>query len=127
MKFTLILALAMAGLAMTASAQKMQKPKGKPSYSEERQSNKKGVRGPVEGGAARTSAAQELRLVEQSSAKVSGRQTGSAKPVHATPALKEQKKDGNPPIRFSAGGGGSKSSGKSADGLKGRLRQKGHR
>lgn len=124
MRFTVILVLAMAGLAITASAQKTQKQKA--SYSEERQgNNKKSVRTPVEGGA-RNSTAQELRLAEQSSAKVSSRQTGSAKPVRM-PVLKEDKKDGNPPIRFSAGGGGSKSNGKSADGLKGRLRQKGHR
>ena len=112
---------------MTASAQKMQKQKGKPSYSEERQgTNKKSSRAPMQGGA-HSSSAQELRLVEQSSAKVSGRQTGSEKPVRAIPALKEQKKSENPPIRFSSSGGGGKSNGKSADGLKGRLRQKGHK
>ena len=38
MKFSVVLALAMAGLTMTASAQKLQKPRTKPSHSEEKES-----------------------------------------------------------------------------------------
>ena len=128
MKFSVVLALVIAGLTITSSAQKLQKPKGKPSHSEERESNKKGVRTGKDPAASRTSAAQELRRVEQSSTKVSAaRKTESAKTAHSNPVLKAQKKDGNPPIHFSANGGSGKSNGKSGDALKGRLRHKGRR
>ena len=128
MRFSAILVLALAGLTITASAQKPQKTRTKPSHSEEREAGQKSARVGKEPAAGRSSAAQELRRVEQSSAKVSGaRRAEGAKAARSNPVLKAQKKDGNPPIRFSATGGSGKSSGKSGDALKGRLRHKGKR
>ena len=114
---------------MAASAQKPQKPRTKAAPSEEKAShNKKSGYIGKEPGGAKNSAAQELHRVEQSSAKVSSaHKAESAKQVRNNPVLKAQKKDGNPPIHFSSTGGSGKSSGKSGDALKGRLRHKGKR
>jgi hypothetical protein len=111
---------------MTAAAQKHQKPKAKPSYSAEKQSGKGGARA-IKEPATHSSTAQELRRVEQSSAKApASRKAVSAKAAHTSSALKGQKKDANPPIQFGSGGGSGKGSkGKSGDALKGRLRHKG--
>lgn len=117
----------MAGLTVTSSAQKLQKPKGKPTHSQEREGSKKTARVGKDLAPERTSAASELRKVEQSSAKVSARRTENAKAARVSPVLKAEKKDGNPPIHFSAGGGSGKSKGKSGNELKGRLRHKGRR
>ena len=126
MKSSVILVLAIAGLTMTASAQKLQKPKTKPSHSAEKDSSKKSshtVKEPV----SRTNAATELRRVEQSSAKVSAsRKAESNKAAHTDPALRVKTKDSNPSIHLAGpGGSGKGSKGKSGDPLKGRLRHKG--
>ena len=127
MRFSLVLALALAGMPMIATAQKHQKPKAKPSYNEEK-SSKSGARAVKEPGT-RSSTATELRRVEQSGARVSAsRKAESAKAARTNPALKEQKKEANPPIHFGSSGGtshGGKSKG--GDQLKGRLRHKGSR
>jgi len=117
--------LALAGLTITATAQKHQRPKAKPSYNEEK-SSKGGARA-VKEPATRNSAAQELRRVEQSSARAStSRKAESAKAARTNAALKGQKKEGNPPIHFgSSGGSGKGSKGKGGDELRGRLRHKG--
>src|SRR5882724_6345811 len=70
MRFAAIVVVLEAGLMMTAVAQRPQKPKGKPSHSEERESNKKSPRIGKDATHDHTSAAQELRRVEQSSKKV---------------------------------------------------------
>jgi hypothetical protein len=127
MRFSVVLALAIAGLTIISPAQKVQKPKGKPSYSEEKENSKKGTHVAKDSGAGRTSAASELRRVEQSSAKASGRRTDSSKAARNNPVLKAQRKEGNPPIHFSSTGGSGKTSGKSGDALKGRLRHKSRR
>jgi hypothetical protein len=125
MRFSLVLALALAGLAITATAQKHQRPKAKPSYNEEK-SSKGGARA-VKEPATRSSAAQELRRVEQSSARAStSRKAESGKAARTNAALKGQKKEVNPPIHFgSSGGSGKGSKGKGGDELRGRLRHKG--
>ena len=129
MRFLLVLALALAGLTMTATAQKHQKPKAKPSYSEEKQKKGKTGARAVKEPATHTSAAQDLRRVEQSSARASAsRKAESGKAARTNPTLKGQKKEENPPIHFaSSGGAGHGSKGKSGDQLKGRLRHKGSR
>ena len=129
MRSSAILILAVAGLTITAAAQKPQKTRTRPSHSEEREAGKTNARVGKEPAAGRTSAAQELRRVEQSSAKVSParNRAESAKAERNNPVLKAQKKDGNVPIRFSSTGGSGKSKGKSGDALKGRLRHKGKR
>jgi hypothetical protein len=124
MIFSLVLALMVVGLTMSATAQKQhQKPKA--SYNEEKQSSK-GARAVKEPGV-RTSSAQELRRVEQSSARASAtHKAPSGKTAHA-PVLKGQKGDANPPIHFASASPGKGSKGKTADPLKGRLRHKGSR
>ena len=124
MRFSLVLVLVV-GLTMSATAQKHQKQKGKASYTEEKQSSK-GARAVKEPGV-RTSSAQELRRVEQSSARASAtHKAPSGKTAHA-PVLKGQKGDANPPIHFASASPGKGSKGKTADPLKGRLRHKGSR
>ena len=126
MKFSAILIVAFTAFTMTAFAQKPQKTRTKPSHSEEKETHKKSGYIGKAPSSERSSAAQELRRVEQSSKKVpASHKAASAKGAH-TPALKEQK-EGNPPIRFAAKGGSGKSGGKSGDELKGRLRHKGKR
>ena len=127
MKFSVALALAMAGLTMTASAQKLQKPRTKPSHSEEKES-KKGSRA-IKEPANRSTAATELRRVEQSGAKASAsRKAESNKAARTNPALKVKEKDSNPPIHLaSSGGAGKGNKGKAGDPYKGRLRHKGSR
>lgn len=126
MKFSVVLALAMAGLTMAASAQKLQKPRTKPSHSEEKESRKgnRVVKEPSD----RSTAATELRRVEQSSAKVSGsKKAESNKAARTNPALKVKTRDSNPPIHLgsSGGSGGGGGKGKAGDPYKGRLRHKG--
>jgi len=125
MRFSLVLALTLAGLTMTATAQKHQKPKAKASYSEEK-SSKGGARAVKEPGT-RSSAATELRRVEQSGARASApRKAESGKAARTNTALKGQKKEENPPIHFgSSGGTGHGGKSKGGDPLKGRLRRKG--
>ncbi|SRR5258708_1127531 len=128
MRFSAILVLALAGLTITASAQKPQKTRTKPAPSEEKASHKKTGYIGKDPGAGKTSAALELRKAEQSSAKVQAVRKGETeKEARNNPVLKAERKDGNPPIRFSAKGGSGKSAGKSGDELKGRLRHKGRR
>jgi hypothetical protein len=128
MRFSVLLVLAVAGLTITSPAQKPQKLKTPPSHSEEKDKDKSTARAPRKEEAGRTSASQELRKVEQSSAKASGRKsTKAARTPRNTALVKSEKKDGNPPIHFGASGGGHKSSGKSKDALKGRMKHKGRR
>jgi hypothetical protein len=126
MRFSLVLALALASLTIPAIAQKHQKPKAKPSYNEEKQNGKGGARA-VKEPTSRSSSAQELRRVEQSGARATAsKKTESGKAARTNAALKGQKKDENPPIRFaSSGGSGHGSKGKTGDQLKGRMRHKG--
>jgi len=128
MRFSLVLALMLAVLTATAGAQKHQKPKAKPSYTEEKPKKSAGP-GVKAAPNSHASTSQELRRVEQSGAKASAsRKATSSKPTRLSPALKGEKKDANPPIHFAAAGNnhGSKSS-KGADPYKGRLRHKGSR
>ena len=125
MKLSVIVTLLIAGLTVSASAQKVQKSRTKPSHTEERESGKTTARAPREP-ASRNSAAQELKRAEQSSAKVpAAHRNESAKAGRNNPVLKAQRKEANPPIRLTAAGGSGKTSGKSGDALKGRLRHKG--
>ena len=128
MKFSAVLALALAGLTITASAQKLQKPKAKPAHSEEKES-KKGGHAVVKEPANRNNTAQELRRVEQSSAKASAsKKSESSKAARTNPALKAQRKESNPPIHFaSSGSSGKGGKSKAGDPYKGRLRHKGSR
>ncbi|HWZ81690.1 MAG TPA: hypothetical protein VNW47_03650 [Terriglobales bacterium] len=126
MRFSVVLALAMAGLTMTAAAQKFDKPtRTKPSHHEEKEGNKKS-RAVAKEPANKNSPAQELRRAEQSSARSSVKKSGTGKAARTNPALKAQKKESNPPIHF-ASTSGSKGDGKrkAGDPYKGRLRHKG--
>ena len=122
MRFSVILATVMAGLVMTASAQKVQKTK--PTHSADKDSKKSHVS--VKEPANKNSSAQELRRVEQSGAKVSGshREAGKAARTNAA-LLKAPKKESNPPIHFASSGSGKGNKSKSGDPFKGRIRHKG--
>jgi hypothetical protein len=124
MKFSVVLALVLAGLTMTASAQK---PKTKPAHSEEKESSKKGSHSAVKVPANHSSAAQELRRVEGSGGKASSvKKSESGKAARKNPALKPEKKEKNPPIHFASAGSSSKSGkNKAGDPYKGRMRHKG--
>src|SRR5258705_115158 len=126
MKFSVVLALAMAGVTMAASAQKLQKPRTKPSHSEEKES-RKGSRA-VKEPSNRSTAATELRRVEQSSAKVSGsKKAESNKAARTNPALKVKTKDSNAPIHLGSSGGSGGGCGKreAGDKFMGRVGVKG--
>lgn len=127
MKFSVVLALVLMGSNITASAQKLEKPKGKSVHSKEKESKSTGRA--IKEPANRNSASQELRRIEQSSAKGAGsKQMVSGKAAHTKPLLKA-KKEVNPPIRFGSGGSAGKGAkgSKAADPYKGRLKQKGNR
>jgi hypothetical protein len=125
MRFSVILAVAMMGLNMTAAAQKFDKPKTKPSHSEEKESNKKS-RTVAKEPANKNSSAQELRRVEQSGARSSAaRKSETGKAARTNPALKAQKKESNPPIHFASSSGSKGGKRKAGDPYKGRLRHKG--
>lgn len=119
----LALAVAVVILAIPAAAEKSQKQKQKPSYSEEK--GTKGSAHTMRPPSNRNSSAQELRKLEQSSAKTAGSRKGDKAPRSGA-VLKAEKEERNPPIQFSSAGGGSKGAkGKSANSYKGRLRHKG--
>jgi hypothetical protein len=124
MKFSTVLILALAALTMNAVAQRTPKPKTKPVHSEEKESGKKASRMAKE--PTKNSTDQELRRVEQSSARVSGARKTEGSKAH-NPALKAPKKEANPPIHFASAGGSGKNKSKAGDPLKGRLRHKGSR
>jgi hypothetical protein len=123
MRYSVILAVAMAGLAITASAQKMQKTK--PSHNSEKES-KKGSHVAIKDAPNKSTATQELRRVEQSGSKVSGSRHETAKATRTT-AVKGEKKEANPPIHFGSSGSGKGGKSKAGDPYKGRLRHKGSR
>jgi hypothetical protein len=126
MRFSAVLILALGVLTMNAVAQKPQRPKTKPSHSEEKESTKKGSHA-VKAAPTRNSSEQELRRVEQSGARVSGARKSESGKANNNPVLKAQKKEANPPIHFASSGGSGKNKSKSGDPLKGRLRHKGSR
>jgi len=123
MRFWLSLILALAWVTIPATAQKPQKPKAKPTHSEEKES--KGSAKTVKPPTNRNSSSQELRKIEQSSAKTPGARKGDSSKA-PRPVVKAEKQERNPSIQFSSGGGGGKGSkGKGSDPYKGRLRHKG--
>jgi hypothetical protein len=123
MKISSILVLALvAGISIGANA--YQKPRVKPTYTSDKPTKNTGGRASVTASQRSSSSAQELKRVEQSSA----RNSGAAKSGKATagPALKADKSGTNPPIRLSGNGKSKGPRGKTADPSKGRLRQKNH-
>ncbi len=125
MRLWLAVVLAMASLTITAMAQKHEKPKAKPSYSDEKEG--KGSSRAMKQPSSRNTSGQELRRLEQSSAKtLASRKTQGNKAPRTGAVLKAEKQEKNQPIHFSSTGSrrGGKGS-KSANEFKGRLRQKG--
>jgi len=125
MRSWLSLILALAWVTIPATAEKPQKPKAKPTHSEEKEG--KGSAKTVKPPTNRNSSSQELRKIEQSSAKTPGARKGdSSKAPRTAAVVKPEKQERNPPIQFSSGGGGGKGSkGKGSDPYKGRLKHKG--
>jgi len=124
MRLPLILTLALAA-ATAVPANAYQKPRVKPQYSSEKPTRSNGGGRVATSDRSTSSTAQELRRVEQSSAKVNGAGKNGEKKV-SSPALKPDKGGTNPPIRLSGNGKGNGPRGKTADPSKGRLRQKNH-
>jgi hypothetical protein len=123
MRFSLVLALALAASTMTAWAQEHHKPKAKPSHTNKEvkgKSVKPAVKTPTH-----VSAAQELNRVEQESARASASRKAGTRKQHMAPVLKPDKEKKTPPIRVSTGGGHAGTSKQGANPYKGRLRQKG--
>ncbi len=128
MRFSLAVAVALAGLSVSGLAQQNNTFKVKPSHTEKapRSSvpiNQTGM-GPASTSA---SANKDLKSLEHQTAQASApiRSTGRRTPAKA-PALKSAKTQSNPPINFNGSGGG-KSAGMASQGTnpyKGRLRQK---
>jgi len=122
MKYPFFPALILA-LSVAASGQAHPKTlKTKPVHPQKE--NKKPAPIVKEPKAQQDSAAAQLRRTEQSSAKIAGGKKGQAKPAKAGLA-KTQREKPNPPIRFSAKGGGAGPNAKGGNELKGRLKQKG--
>ncbi|HUM04211.1 MAG TPA: hypothetical protein VLT90_02045 [Terriglobales bacterium] len=123
MRLSWILPLVVAVMCLPAAAQKYQKPKAKPTYSEERSA--KGSARAAKPAPSRDATAQELHRVEQSSSKVPGSRRGDSSRAPRT-VVKAEKEERNPPIQAtgsrSRGQGGK---GKTSNSYKGRLRHKG--
>lgn len=122
MKYSWSVALILA-LSVAASAQAHPKTfKTKPAH--QQKENKKPAPAIKEPKAQQDSAAAQLRRTEQSSAKIAAAKKGQPKAGKAG-LMKTQREKPNPPIRFSAKGGGAGLNAKGGNELKGRLKQKG--
>jgi hypothetical protein len=123
MKTSSILVLALMA-CVSVGANAYQKPRVKPTYTSDKPNKSSGGRASVTPSQRSSSSAQELKRVEQSSA----RNNGAAKSgkANAGPVLKADKSGTNPPIRLSGNGKSNGPRGKTADPSKGRLRQKNH-
>jgi hypothetical protein len=131
MRFSLAVAIVLAGISVYGLAQQKNTFRVKPSRPEAKASKSNVPIGKTTAGSAgaSTSASKELQNVERQSVKSSGASAGKKSPRTAAgikPALKPAKDKPNPPINFN-GNGGSKSAGMTNQGAnpyKGRLRQK---
>jgi hypothetical protein len=123
MRFSWFFALVLVGSVVTASAQQHHKPGTKPS-SDQGASKAKASGTSVKSPVGRDAASQELRRLEQETAKSVGAKRST--PRQRVAPVKAEHEKQNPPIRFSGASGaqgGSTASGKNP--YKGRLRQKG--
>ena len=123
-RLLVIVTVVLASLGLTASAQKREKPKAKPSYNEDKAAKGGHSAKPA---TARDSSSQELHRIEQSNARLAGARRSEAgrAPKNGT-LLRSDKQERNPPIQISSRGtSGKGASGKSANSYKGRLRHKG--
>lgn len=125
MRFSLAVAVAVAGISVSGLAQQNDTYKVKPSHT-----NEKAPRSsvPIKTAMPSASANQELKNLERQTAKSSApiRSAVPKTPAKA-PALRPAKTKPNPPINFNGSGtGGSKSAGvtQGSNPYKGRLRQK---
>lgn len=126
MRLAVIAGLLIASLTVSAFAQKHQRPKAKATYSAEKESKGSGrtSKAPAPG---RDPAAQELRKLEQSSAKTAGaRHSEPGRAPRSAAVFRAEKQERNPQINAKGSAGHSSGKGsKSADSTKGRLRHKG--
>jgi len=128
MRWTIILALALASVSIAAVAQKREKSNARPSYKDEKET--KGAARPVRPPSTHNTSAKELHRLEQSSARKStSRKVSGKKAAHTGAVVKAEKQERTPPIQFSSagGGGGTKGKSKASSSYKGRLRHKGSR
>ena len=106
MKFSLAVAVALAGLSVSGLAQQNNTYKVKPSHTEKAPRSSVPV-GRTTANPASTSASRDLQNLERQNAKSSApiRSAGPRTPGKA-PALKPAKANPNPPINFNGSGGG---------------------
>lgn len=123
MRFSLAVAVVLAGMSLSGWAQQNNtfKVKNTPAKAPKRAYSGKTTTGPT----ASTSTSKELQSVERQSAK-----STTARPAGTTrkgPALKSARSKPNPPINFGGTGGGQNAgTNRGSNPYKGRLRQKGH-
>lgn len=125
MRFSLAVAVVLAGISVSGLAQQNHTSKAKPSHPSEKAA-KSAPTSKMAPATTSTAASRDLQKLERQNARSSAfaRSAGQSK-SGKTPALKPAKERTNPPINF--GGMGSKSAGKSSPGsnpYKGRLKQK---
>jgi hypothetical protein len=128
MRAWLLFALILTSLTLAVSAQEYKTPKAKPYYSESRRSEEKQSKGVAADKklTPQTSNSQELRRVEQQTAKSVSSKAAKQRP-HSARVVKTEREKPNPPIRFSSAGGGKTSmNDQGKNPYKGRVRQKGN-
>lgn len=126
MRFSLAVAVALAGLSVSGLAQQNNTYKVKPSHTEKAPRSSAPV-GKTTANPASTSASRDLQNLERQNAKSSApiRSAGPKTPGKA-PALKPAKTKSNPPISFNGSGGAKHAgmAGQASNPYKGRLKQK---
>ena len=122
MKFSLFLALVLAGSGLTVSAQEYRVAKTKPFHTKATKAKSTAVTVKTPNPSAST--AQQLHQIEQQNKRATGAQKPAAR--QAKVATVKAGERPNPPIRFGgAGGGHGNMTNQGANPYKGRLRQKG--
>jgi hypothetical protein len=123
MRFSLAVAVVLAGISVSGLAQQTFKVKPSPP---EKAARKSAPMGKIASPVASNSASKELQTLERQSAKTSASSRTAGKRTGTASALKPVREKSNPPINF-GGTGGGKGGGKSNQGsnpYQGRLKQK---
>jgi len=127
MRFSLAVAVALAGISVSGLAQQNSTYKVKPSYTAEKAPKKSAPIGKMTASPATTSTSRDLQKLERQTAKSSApARSAGQRPPGTTPALKPAKDKSNPPINFGKTGShkSARMSNRGSNPYKGRLRQK---
>ena len=124
MRFSLAVAVVVAGISVSGLAQQTFKVKRS---APEKAARKSAPVGKTASPVASNSSSKELQTLERQTAKTSASSRSAGKRTGTVSALKPVKNKSNPPINFGGSGGGGKGGGTSNQGsnpYKGRLKQK---